>query len=499
MAERHPNGFLEARRQPIGYRKPAVRMLDYNEIYAPRWDAGELRVQGGRCMDCGVPACMTGCPIANLIPDWNDLISRNRWRDALRRLHATNNFPEFTGYTCPAPCEPACVLSINDDAVTIKSIERAIVDKGWDEGWIVPEPPAQRSALAVAIVGSGPAGLAAAQQLNRAGHRVRVFERDDAIGGLMTYGIPDFKFAKWRVARRVEQLEAEGIEFVTGIDVGRDVSLADLRKSHDAVCLTIGALAPRPLDLPGRHLDGVVYAMEFLVQENRRQAGRRVEKEISAHDRRVVVLGGGDTGADCVATARRQGAASITQIDINLIRPERRAPENPWPEAPLTYEPTYAEAEGCSNEYGFETLAFEPDRTGRRVAAVLGQRVAWTYSRRRKRLDRIVVHPHERVQAELVLIAAGFAGPELLPFAAALATTDGGTIATDDEMRTNVPGVFAAGDARMGQSIVVWAIGEGRDVARAIDTHLTGGSALPASLRTPNPPIEWQSRGDDPA
>lgn len=490
MVERHPDGFMKAVRQPIGYREPHIRVRDFDEIYAPRWREEQLRVQGGRCMDCGVPTCMGGCPIANLIPEWNDLVNRGRWRDALDRLHATNNFPEFTGYTCPAPCEPACVLDIDGQSVTIKSIERAIVDKGWDEGWIVPQPPAHRSGYNVAVVGSGPAGLAAAQQLNRAGHSVTVFERDDAIGGLMTYGIPDFKFRKFRVTRRVDQLQCEGIEFKTGVNVGVDVTLANLRRNHDAVCLTIGALEPRDVDVPGRELAGVEFAMRYLVQENRRQTGRSLHDWISAHGRRVVVLGGGDTGADCVATAHRQGAVSVTQIDINLRRPDQRPTDNPWPEPPVTFERTYAQEEGSFDEYGFETSEFEPGEDTGRVGFIVGRRVSWTYTRRRKRRTRKVLEEGVHIPADLVLIAAGFSGPELQHFAE-LATDERGNVKTDDDMQTNLKGVFAAGDANMGQSIVVWAIGEGRDAARAIDKYLTGESSLPPSLRTNNLPTDW--------
>ena len=494
MAERHPRGFLESGRQSIGYRDPALRVRDYQEIYFPQWHESALRTQGRRCMDCGVPTCMGGCPIGNLIPEWNDLVSRGHWREALDRLHATNNFPEFTGYTCPAPCEPACVLAIDDAAVAIKSLERAIVDKGWEAGWIVPEPPPRRSGFRVAVVGSGPAGLAAAQQLNRVGHEVTVFERDDVAGGLMTYGIPDFKFAKHRVARRIRQLQAEGVRFVTGALVGREPTLDALRRKFHAVCLALGALKPRDLAVPGRELGGVAFAMPFLVQENRRQAGRPVVEPLLAVDKRVVVLGGGDTGADCVATANRQGAASVTQVDINLVRPQQRPPDNPWPEPPVTLQRTYAQEEGCVDEYGFETLAFEPGATAGQVGAVRGQRVSWTYTPRRRRVEKTVLAEDVVIPADLVLVATGFAGPDLAPFDGAVGATGAGTLAADATMQTPLEGVFAAGDARMGQSIVVWAIGEGRDVARAIDIHLRGESPLPVSLRTVNPPTPWQMR-----
>jgi NAD(P)H-dependent glutamate synthase small subunit len=494
MSERHPNGYLRIARTPIGYREPAVRVRDYQEIYAPTWETQALQQQGERCMDCGVPTCMGGCPIGNRIPEWNHLVSRGHWREALRRLHATNNFPEFTGYTCPAPCEPACVLALGGAAVTVKSIERAIVDKGWAEGWIVPEPPAERTGYRVALVGSGPAGLAAAQQLNRSGHRVTVFERDDAVGGLMVHGIPDFKLAKHQIRRRVRQLQAEGISFRTGVHVGVDLPLTALREEHDAVCLALGAHVPRELTIPGRNLEGVELAMPYLFAENRRQAGREVALSMSAKDRRVVVLGGGDTGADCVATALRQGAAQVVQVDINTPRPQERPADNPWPEAPLTYSQTYAQEEGSKDEYGFEAMAFEADPVGQHVVAVRGQRVTWEYSGRRRRLSKRLVEADVRIPAHLVLIALGFRGPETGPFAGDnLALRENGTVAVGcEDIMTNLEGVFAAGDANMGQSLVVWAIGEGRDATRAIDIYLTGDSRLPPSIRTVNAATEWR-------
>ncbi len=312
MSENHPDGYLKHDRVNIGYRDPEARIRDHRQIYQFDWDESQLRTQGERCMDCGVPTCMGGCPIGNIIPEWNDLVYRGQWQEALARLHATNNFPEFTGYTCPAPCEPACTLSYNVAPVTIKDIERAIVDTGWKNGWIVPEPPAERTGRTVAIIGSGPAGLAAAQQLNRAGHNVTVFERDDVIGGLMVYGIPDFKFEKHQVARRVEQLREEGIVFQTGVNVGVDISIEHLQNEFDAVCLAIGALKHRDVAVPGRELDGVLLGMEYLVAENRRQAGRPVADISDARDRNVIVLGGGDTGADCHgASPGRQGGCTV--------------------------------------------------------------------------------------------------------------------------------------------------------------------------------------------
>jgi NAD(P)H-dependent glutamate synthase small subunit len=489
MSERHPGGFLQHPRIPIAYRDPHARTRDFEEIYSASWREQDLRAQGARCMDCGVPTCTAGCPNGNLIPDWNDLAQAGRWREALARLHATNTFPEFTGYTCPAPCEPACVLARTGEAVTIKSIERAIVDMGWERGWIVPEPPAARSGKQVAVVGSGPAGLACAQQLNRAGHRVTVFERDEVIGGLMVHGIPDFKFAKWRVARRVEQLRAEGVAFEVGAAVGERVALQDLRRDFDAVCLAIGAQAPREVAIPGRQLEGVHLAMDYLTGANRRQAGRPAGRPIDARGKRVLVLGGGDTGADCVATAHRQAAASVTQVNINVRRPEQRAAGNPWPEWPRTYELTYALAEGGDEAFGLEAAEFIAGSDGR-VAALRLQRVAWDYDENGRRTQRHVVDGDVRLEAELVLIAIGFAGADLGGLAVeGIATTPRGAIQVDDLMMTALPGVFAAGDASRGQSLVVWAIGEGRDAARQIDLHLMGHSRLPASLRTANPPL----------
>jgi glutamate synthase (NADPH/NADH) small chain len=346
MTEPHPGGWRRHDRDDIGKRDPDERVADYDEIWASEWDEETLRSQGERCMDCGVPTCMGGCPIGNVVPDWNDLVYRGDWKEALARLHATNNFPEFTGYTCPAPCESSCVLAYNDDPVTIKSIERAIVDRGWEEGWITPRPPEERTEYRVAIVGSGPAGLAAAQQLNRVGHTVTVFERDDEIGGLMRYGIPDFKFAKKQVDRRVDQLREEGITFRTNAEPGGTVPVETLTREYDAACLAVGAQQQRDIDLTGRDLAGVHLAMDFLVEENRRRAGKAVDEGIHTAGKNVVVLGGGDTGADCVATAHRQGAEQVVQIGINTKPPETRPPDNPWPEQPKTYEKTYAQDEG---------------------------------------------------------------------------------------------------------------------------------------------------------
>lgn len=493
MADDHPNGYLKIARKPIPYRDPFERIGDYQEIVAPKWEDQQLREQGTRCMDCGVPTCMAGCPLGNIIPDWNDLVSRGQWRTALDRLHATNNFPEFTGYTCPAPCEPACTLAVNTEPVAIKSIERAIADRGWAEGWIVPEPPQSRTGKRVAVIGSGPAGLAAAQQLNRAGHEVTVFERDDEIGGLMVYGIPDFKFGKYQVRRRVEQMRAEGVFFQVNANIGVNLSLQELREKFDAVCLAVGAQQPREVPLPGRELGGIYFAMKFLMGENRHQSGKCAAPEISAQGKNVIVLGGGDTGADCVATAHRQGAKQVVQISINLKSPLGRPPDNPWPEWPQIYRKTYAIEEGGVEEFSADATGFiDADGDGQ-IDHMTADRVEWAYEKKNGRMartERNVVEANMKIPAELVLIAIGFQGAESGPFASSgLQITPRGTIQTDANMMTNLPGVFAAGDANRGQSIVVWAIGEGRDAAHKIDEHLMGQTRLPASIRTPNPPL----------
>lgn len=492
-SENHPNGYLHFRREAISDRDPAQRVGDYREIYAPQWSEEQLRQQATRCMDCGVPTCNAGCPIGNLIPDWNDLVSRADWRQALDRLHATNNFPEFTGYACPAPCEDACTLAFNDDPVTIKNLERAIVDRGWEEGWIVPQPPPQRTGYRVALVGSGPAGLAAAQQLNRAGHAVTLFERDDAPGGLVRYGLPEFKFAKWRLDRRIRQLEDEGVAFRCSMELGRNLSLEDLRSEHDAVGLTIGAQYPRDVAIPGRELDGIVFAMPYLTRANRIEAGRPVEAEPDAAGRSVVVLGGGDTGADCVATALRQGAREVIQIGINEQPPTDRPVDNPWPLPLKTYKQSYAQKEGGREEFAVNSVAFVDDDGNGRVDQLAAERVRWIRDEAGRRIDHEVLEPDMRLPAELVLIAAGFARPETDALGLdELALTDSGEIWRNAGMATNITGVFAGGDAGMGHSLLVWAIGEGRDLARQIDIHLTGESALPPSLRTHNAPLRPQ-------
>ena len=491
MSERHPSGYLKKERKTIGYRDPDTRKKDFEEIYAPKWEEQELRDQGERCMDCGIPTCMGGCPLGNIIPDWNDLVYRDDWKEALERLHATNNFPEFTGYTCPAPCEDSCVLSYNDDPVAIKSIERAIVDKGWEMGWIVPETPEQRTGYKVAIIGSGPAGLAAAQQLNRVGHKVKVYERDDELGGLMMYGIPDFKFSKKQVARRIDQLRQEGIDFQTDTEVGNDITLDDLQDQYDAVCLAIGAQKHRQLRAEGKDLGGIHEAMEYLLKENKHQAGKKVDGYISAKDKNVVVLGGGDTGADCVATAHRQGAKSVVQISINPKEPGERQENDPWPSQPMTYKKTYAIEEGGEQKFSLNTLEFVDENDDGSVDYLLTEKVDWIRDENGRRVDKNVLEPDLKIPAELILIAIGFTGTQEGPFENQGLEMESGVFKTDDSMMTSREGIFASGDANMGQSLVVWAIGEGRDAARNIDQYLQGCTNLPASIRTTNEVINW--------
>lgn len=489
MSEKHPDGFRRHDRNPMAARDPGERRSDYREIYAPVWSIAQLQQQGERCMDCGVPACMAGCPLGNRIPEWNDLVSTGDWQRALQRLHATNNFPEFTGYTCPAPCEPACTLAISNESVTIKNIERAIVDRGWEEGWIHAEPPATRTDKRIAIVGSGPAGLACAQQLNRVGHRVTVFERDEVPGGLMVHGIPDFKFEKHRVERRVQQLRDEGIEFRTGVNVGKDVTVAELKKNFDAVCLTVGAQQHRRVEVDGADLEGIVYGMDYLVDSNRVNANRKQQLYNDAHGLHVVVLGGGDTGADCVATAHRQGAASVTQVSINPPLPADRPDDNPWPEWPDTATKSYALEEGGEAVFSLDTLAFgDRDKDGR-VDGVLVEKVEWQRENGR-RVGKTILKPAHYLRADLVLIAIGFAGIEQKPFAqSGLEFDRSGRVRVDAKLQSNIEGVFAAGDAARGQSLVVWAIASGREAAREIHRYLQSEDTLRPSVRTANPPL----------
>lgn len=492
MNENHPGGYLKQSRKPIGKRSSEERIKDFEQVWKPTWEPSHLQEQGERCMDCGVPTCMGGCPIGNIIPDWNDLVYRGNWLEALERLHATNNFPEFTGYICPAPCENSCVLSINENPVTIQNIERAIVDKGWEMGWIKPEPPAERSGFNVAVIGSGPAGLAAAQQLNRAGHKVTVFERDDTPGGLMTYGIPDFKFAKMQVKRRIDQMTQEGVFFMTNAEVGANLALDRIYEDYDAVLLAIGAQKHRDIPLSGRNLKGIHYAMDYLTNANRRVADKSVKSVIDAEGKNVIVLGGGDTGADCVATAHRQGAKQVIQISINPRRPDLRNLNNPWPEQPLVYKKTYAIEEGGVEEFNITTTGFLDDDNDGHVDYLLADRAEWKYDKNGKRIEKEILEPDMKLPADLVLVAIGFEGAQSSHFEKSGLEIENGTFKVDNQMMTNIPGVFAAGDARMGQSLIVWAIGEGRDAARHIDKFLTGSSRLPASLQSHNTPLPRQ-------
>jgi glutamate synthase (NADPH/NADH) small chain len=478
-----PTGFIEIHRKKHPTRPVAERVKDWREVYLS-YPAGALEAQGARCMDCGIPFCHQGCPLGNLIPDWNDLVYRDRWEAAIERLHATNNFPEFTGKLCPAPCEGSCVLGINDDPVTIKSIEAAIVDRAWDEGWVTPRPPTTRTWKKVAIVGSGPAGLAAADQLNRAGHSVTVFEKSDRIGGLLRYGIPEFKMEKRHLDRRLAVMEAEGVVFRAGINVGVDVPASRLRQDYDAVLLAGGAGRPRDLPVPGRNLEGIHFAMDYLTLQNRRCEGDDIAETefITAKNKHVVIIGGGDTGADCLGTAHRQGAASVHQLELLPRPPAERAADNPWPQWPQIFRVSTAHEEGGERLYAVSTQRFSGDQSGH-VRALHAVKVETV--RKDGRTQFVPVEGSEvEIAADLVLLAMGFVGPEkdALLTDLGVTMTDRGNIARDAQWMTNAAGVFTAGDMQRGQSLIVWAIAEGRSAARAIDRFLMGESQLPAPL-----------------
>ncbi len=478
-----PTGFIEIQRKKHPTRPIEERIHDWREVYLPSPN-GELMEQGARCMDCGIPFCHQGCPLGNLIPDWNDLVYRDQWHAAIDRLHATNNFPEFTGRLCPAPCEGACVLGINDDPVTIKDIEVSIIDRAFSEGWVTPQIPASRTWKKAAVIGSGPAGLAAADQLNRAGHLVTVFEKSDRIGGLLRYGIPEFKMEKRVLDRRLALMEAEGVVFRPGVNVGVDVAMSRLRSDFDAILLAGGAGDPRDLDVPGRELQGIHFAMDYLTLQNRRCEGDQVPDDqfISAKDRDVVIIGGGDTGADCLGTVHRQGARSVYQLELMPMPPDVRASDNPWPLWPQVFRVSPAHEEGGDRLYSVSTQRFVGDEKGR-VRALQATKVEM--ARKDGRLEFVPVPDSEfDIRTDLVLLAMGFTGPERGPLLTDLGVTltPRGNVARDARWMTNVPGVFTAGDMQRGQSLIVWAIAEGRSAACAIDQFLMGESQLPAPL-----------------
>jgi glutamate synthase (NADPH/NADH) small chain len=479
-----PTGFLEIERHDRGYEKAAERVRNFREFIKPLPEA-ELKGQAARCMDCGIPFCHNGCPVNNIIPEWNHLVYRDQFRHALTVLHSTNNFPEFTGRVCPAPCEAACTLNIDDVPVTIKTVECAIVDRGWAEGWILPRPPARKTGKRVAIVGSGPAGLACAQQLARAGHTVTLYEKNDRIGGLLRYGIPDFKMEKHLIDRRMAQMQAEGVTFRPGVEVGVTLPVDVLLQGHDAVVLAGGAEWPRNLDVPGRELAGIHFAMDFLTQQNKRVAGDAEDRAapagtISAKGKHVVVIGGGDTGSDCIGTSARQGAASITQIEIMPKPPVREDKALVWPDWPTKLRSSHAHEEGCARDWSVLTKAARGENG--RVSALDCVRVDWVKGAGGRMEMREIPGSNFELKADLVLLAMGFLGPRrngLLEQAGVTLDPRGNVAANTDDYRTNVEKLFSAGDMRRGQSLVVWAIREGRQCARAVDAFLMGESNLP--------------------
>ncbi len=476
-----PKGFLKHGREGAPRRPVDERVNDWNEVYPDGVGRALLPIispQAGRCMDCGIPFCHQGCPLGNIIPEWNDLVWRDDWAGAIERLHATNNFPEFTGRLCPAPCETACVLGINQDPVTIKNVEVSIIDRAWEANLVRPQPPEWLSGRTVAVVGSGPAGLAAAQQLTRAGHTVVVLERADEIGGLLRYGIPEFKMEKKHLDRRLDQMRREGTVFRTGVEVGRDLTAESLRDRYDAVVLALGSTVPRDLQTEGRELDGIHQAMDFLPQANRAALGHEVADQVTADGKNVVIIGGGDTGADCLGTSTRQGAASITQLEIMPEPPGSRPAGQPWPTYPMTFKVSSAHEEAGDRVFGVSTKAFLGDQDGH-VRALLLVDVELDGGRPRE-----IEGTEREVPAELVLLAMGFTGPERPGLVEALEVEldERGNVARDDAYASSVPGVFVAGDAGRGQSLIVWAIAEGRAAAAAVDRHLCGETMLPSPV-----------------
>ena len=486
MGDRH--GFMKHGRATPERRPVPVRLGDWREVYRP-FSEEAVRTQASRCMDCGIPFCNDGCPLGNLIPDWNDLVYREQWHAAIERLHATNNFPEFTGRLCPAPCEAACVLGINADPVTIKQVEVEIIDRAWQEGWVKPVQAAERTGRRVAVVGSGPAGLAAAQQLTRAGHEVVCFERADRPGGLLRYGIPEFKMEKRFLDRRLEQMEAEGTRFVTGTDVGTDVSADALRENFDAVVLACGATAWRDLPIPGRQLDGIHQAMEFLPPANRVTEGDLQYHPFPATGKDVIIIGGGDTGADCLGTVHRQRCASVQQLEIMPRPPDERAASTPWPLWPLMMRTSSAHEEGGERLYAIQTQAFLGDENGA-VAALETARVQQRTENGRMFFDP-VPGSEERHPAQMVLLALGFTGPEpgRLLESLDVALDARGNVARNENWMTGVEGVFVCGDMGRGQSLIVWAIAEGRSCAAAVDHWLEGRTLLPAPVVPTDRPL----------
>jgi len=472
-------GFMQIQRHLPQRRPVEERLNDYREVYLP-WPTEAARDQGARCMDCGIPFCHNGCPLGNLIPEWNDLVYRDDWRSAIVRLHMTNNFPEFTGRLCPAPCEPACVLSINDDPVTIKAIEQKIIDRAFEEGWVRADPPAHRTGKRIAVIGSGPAGLAAAQQLNRAGHWVTVYEKSDRIGGLLRYGIPDFKLEKWILDRRIDLMAAEGVTFETGYDAGVDITGGELRARFDAVVLAIGAGEPRELPVPGRELAGVHLAMEYLPQQNKRVAGYVIppDQTITARSKRVVILGGGDTGADCLGNVHRERCLSVHQFELLPRPPDNRAENNPWPTWPVIMRTSSAHEEGGIRDYSIETTSFTGSEG--KVEQLHAVRVdPQTVDGRLQFLRQ--PGTEFAMDVDLVLLALGFVHPvhEGLLEQLGVDLDPRGNVAVDENLQSSVPGVFCAGDAKRGASLIVWAIAEGRQAARGCDRVLMGSTRLP--------------------